>query len=391
MRQRLNTELRPYFDARHCLTVVDDLLLHGSRIVVPSSLQEETLEKIHQGHLGIQKCILRARTAVWWPGLSNSIKNLVRQCRECAEHSTQRREPLIPSPLPTYPWQKIGADLFQLDGAIYLLAVDYYSRYPEVVKLPTATSLTVISALKSIFSRHGIPEILRSDNGPQFDSADMVSFASSYGFYHDTSSPRYPQSNGQAERAVQTIKKLLKKSKDPYLSLLAYRSAPLQWCGYSPAELLMGRRLRTSLPQTQQSLIPSWSYLEQFRAKDECFKNQQKEHYDRRHRASVLPVLPDNTPVLVQTGSSRVPGTTISQADAPRSYLIQTSSGTVRRNRQHLIAVPVRDDPSSNQADVSLRQPVHPARSPIMTRSRTRQRKGDVEVLSDTNPGTSPD
>ena len=258
--------------------------------------------------------------------------------------------------------------------------VDYYSRFPEVIKLSSTTSPAVISSLKSLFSRYGIPEILRSDNGPQFDSSDMASFALSYGFYHDPSSPRYPQSNGQAERAVQTIKKLLKKSDDPYLSLLTYRSTPLQWCGYSPAELLMGRRLRTTLPQVQQSLVPQWPYLEQFQTQDRKYKQQQKENYDKRHRTSTLPELPDDTPVLVQTGNSRVPGTTLTQTDAPRSYLVQTSSGTVRRNRRHLVAIP---DSCPTPADAQ--RPLHPAqvRSPIMTRSRTRlcQRKGDVEEL----------
>ena len=91
--------------------------------------------------------------------------------------------------------------------------VDYFSRYPEVLQLTSTSWMSVISALKSVFSRHGIPEILRSDNGPQYSSAEFMSFASSYGFHHLMSSPKFPQSNGQAERAVQTIKNLLKKSR----------------------------------------------------------------------------------------------------------------------------------------------------------------------------------
>ena len=87
--------------------------------------------------------------------------------------------------------------------------------------------------------------MLRSDNGPQFDSDVMAAFASEYEFAHITSSPRYPQSNGLVERSIKTIKNLLKKADDPFLSLLVYRTSPLQWCGYSPSELLMGRRLCT--------------------------------------------------------------------------------------------------------------------------------------------------
>ena len=163
---------------------------------------------------------------------------------------------MIASPLPDYPWQKMGSDLFQLQGDHYLLVVDYFSRFPEVVKLSSTTARSVVVALKSIFARHGIPEILFSDNGPQYDSLEIETFASSYGFSHDTSSPHYPQSNGQAERTVQTVKRLLKKAEDPFLALLIYRSTPLSWCGLSPAELLMGRRVRANLPQTKQQLIP---------------------------------------------------------------------------------------------------------------------------------------
>jgi len=130
-----------------------------------------------------------------------------------------------------------------LDGATYLLVVDYYSRFPEVVQLRSTTSQSVINALKAIFARYGIPEILLSDNGPQYSSTEFSEFAANYGFVHVTSSPHYPQSNGLAERAVKTVKKLLKESTDQCLALLSYWTTPLPWCGLSPAELSQGRRL----------------------------------------------------------------------------------------------------------------------------------------------------
>jgi len=127
--------------------------------------------------------------------------------------------------------------------------------------LSSTTSATVIAALKSTFSRHGILEIVRSDNGPQYSSREFAKFASSHEFNHITSSPRFPQSNGQVERMVQTVKKTLKKSEDPYTALLSYRSTPLPWCGLSPAQLSMGRRIRTPIPQTNKQLVPKWTYL----------------------------------------------------------------------------------------------------------------------------------
>ena len=165
----------------------------------------------------------------------------------------------------------MATDLFQLDGSTYLLAVDYFSRYPEVIELTSTSSKAVISSLKAIFSCHGIPLVLMSDNGPQFDSSDMKQFANTYGFKHITSSPHYPQSNGLAERTVKTMKGLLKHTNDQYMALLSYRSTPLPWCNYSPAELLMGRKVKTDIPQTASQLTPQWHFLPDFK-QDKDFK-----------------------------------------------------------------------------------------------------------------------
>ena len=374
----ITSSLRPYWEARNKISVVDDLLLYGTRIVVPFPLQASTIEKIHRGHLGIQKCLSRAQTSVWWPGYSQQIKNAVVNCEQCAALSTNPREPLIPSVLPQYPWQVVGADIFQLADARYLLVVDYYSRYPEVIKLTTTTSTAVVNILKSIFSRHGIPEILRSDNGPQFDSQEMSAFASSYGFQLKPSSPHYPQSNGQAERAIRTVKRLLKKSGDPHMALLIYRSTPLNWCGYSPAELLMGRRLRSNLPLVREQLAPSWPYLSEFRCKDQEYKRKQKLNYDSRHRVRSLPCLPDNSPVYIRTKDKQVTGKVTTSTPEPRSYTVVTPNGQVRRNRHHLVPVPVDEVPpvtTSQESDTDTQSATIPQRptirSPIMTRSKT--------------------
>ena len=371
----ITPNLRPYFEAKCRLSVVNDLLLYGSRIVVPSLLQASTTEKIHRGHLGIQKCLSRAQTSVWWPGYSQQIKDAVANCEQCAALSTNSREPLIPSTLPLFPWQMVAADIFQLGDIHYLLVVDYFSRYPEVVKLTSTTSTAVVTILKSIFSRHGIPEVLRSDNGPQFDSQEMSAFASSYGFQHKTSSPHYSQSNGQAERAIKTVKRLLKKSSDPHMALLIYRSTPLSWCGYSPAELLMGRRLRANLPLVREQLTPNWSYLPEFRRKDQEYKRKQKLNYDSRHRVRSLPCLPDDTPVYVRTKDKQVTGNVTTNTSEPRSYDVVTPSGTVRRNRLHLVPIPTPLTASSSESETNSQPATVPQhsniRSPVMTRTRS--------------------
>ena len=148
---------------------------------------------------------------------------------------------MLSSELPEYPWQKLGSDLFELKGVHYLL-VDYFSRFIDISKMSSTTSASIISALKSTFSRYGIPSIFVSDNGPQYASKEFEQFTRSYNVQHINSSPHYQQGIALAERMVQTIKRLLSHSDDPYLAMLMYRSTPLPWCGYSPAELPMGRR-----------------------------------------------------------------------------------------------------------------------------------------------------
>ena len=163
------TELvRPYWEVRGELMLCNDLLLYNTCIVVSTSMQLEMLSKLHQGHQGIERCRQRAQISVWWPGISSQIEEWVKMCQRCTKVNQPRKEPLMPSALPTYPWQKVGTDLFVLKQANYLVVVNYFSRYPEVIKLTSTTSQSVIVALKSTFARHGIPEIVVSDNGPQY-------------------------------------------------------------------------------------------------------------------------------------------------------------------------------------------------------------------------------
>ena len=117
------------------------------------------------------------------------------------------------------------------------------------------TSAHTIQHLRSVFARHGIPEEIVTDNGTQFSSHDFKDFTKNNNIKHTTSSPLFPQSNGMAERSVQTVKRLIRSSRDPYEALLAYRTTPLE-NGYSPAQLLYSRQLRSNLPATIEQLHP---------------------------------------------------------------------------------------------------------------------------------------
>ena len=176
-----------------------------------------------------------------------------------------------------------GSDLFHFKGANYILAVDYFSRYPDICKLSNTTSYSIIEAQKTMFSQHGVPETIVSDNGPQYSSLEFAEFAKGYGFNHGTSSPYFQQSNEQAESTVQTVKNLLKDSTDHHMALLTYRSTPFQGCNLSPAKLLMGRRIRSNIPLIKDQLVPKWEFLEEFKNNNISVKENQKRVYDRRH------------------------------------------------------------------------------------------------------------
>ena len=285
-KRQVPAKVQPYWPVQGELTLNDDLLLHGHHIVVPPSLRKETLQRIHSRHQGIAKCSLQVTSAVWCPGVKQQLEDLIHRCPECSKTAQAHRQPLICTPLPQHPWEKVASDLlliFEMEGKTYLLMVDYFSRYVEVQTLSTTTSASVIKALKAVFPRHGIPTTLVSDNGPQYSPQEFTNFNREYNFTHITSSPRYPQSNGLVERMVRTVKSLLCKSSDLYSALLAYRSTPLPWCGYSPAELLMGRKIQSEIPQLSSTFIPEWSYLSVFRKKDQELKEHQKTDYNHHH------------------------------------------------------------------------------------------------------------
>ncbi|XP_036001498.1 uncharacterized protein K02A2.6-like [Fundulus heteroclitus] len=329
---------QPYLPFAGELTVQNGLLLLGCRLVIPKSLRLDILNKLHEGHLGITKCRERAKQSVWWPGLSKDLSKLVDNCDTCACERIQNKETMLASDLPSRPWCKVGADLFQLGKNQYLVLVDYFSRFFEIAKLSSTTSEAVIDHCKSIFARHGIPEIVRSDNGPQFASVAFQEFAQNWGFSHVTSSPHFPQSNGEVERAIRTIKSLLKKSSDPYLALMAYRASPLA-NGYSPTELLMGRKIRTTVPVIPSQLEPNRADLGKVRKTEKSYRLRQTQNYNRRHRAFDMPSLQPGDHVWVKDIRQR--GTVVSTAGTPRSYIVETPGGSLRRNRYHLSETPV--------------------------------------------------
>ncbi len=326
----LKPSMRDYYHFRDELAVLNGVILKGTRIVVPHSMRNEMLKIIHEGHLGTEKCRRRARSALYWPGMNDDIEIMTKQCAPCQKYQYQQtKEKLISHQKPAKPWIKLGADLFHFKGREYLLVVDYFSNYPEIALLEEATAECVITHMKSILARHGIPHTIITDNGPQFDNNKFRAFAAKYGFDHSTSSPTYAQSNGMAETGVKIVKRLLKKAaennEDPYLALLNYRSSPLE-CGKSPAELLMGRSLRTRLPKFDELLHAMCENSARAAA-----------NYDKN--AKNLQPLKEGETVRIRHNQQWEPlAKVIGEADTPRSYIVKTEAGNLlKRNRRHLL------------------------------------------------------
>lgn len=248
------------------------------------------------------------------------------------------KETMKPTPLPDLPWMEVASDIFDWEGEQYLLTIDYYSRYIEVDKLPDMSSSATIECLKAQFARHGIPEKLRSDNGPQYSSREFRDFCKEYGIEHTTSSPLYPQSHGEAERAVETVKRMWRKCKDKHLALLNYRTTQLKGLSFSPAQLLMSRRPRNKVTAARLVSQPKTVDIKDLKQSAAKEKATQQKYYDRK-AGQDLPALKPGDPVRMSPlpGFKQwLPATVLEHHSTPRSYVVEYHGRKYRRNRRNL-------------------------------------------------------
>lgn len=173
-KKSISSIMNHYFEYRHDFSIVNDLLLKDTRIVIPQSLQSEILSLIHAGHQGITKCRRRANGTVWWIGLHVQIEKMVNECNVCIERRRSTTQQHFEEDFSERPWQKIAADLFKSkSGRWYLIVTDYFSRYFEVFALTSLTEEVVIQKIKILNSRYGLPDSVRTDNGPQFSGKQL--------------------------------------------------------------------------------------------------------------------------------------------------------------------------------------------------------------------------
>ena len=247
-------ELKPYAVRKDELSVEDGCVLWGTRVVVPPQLRSQVIEEIHEGHPGMRRMKSFARSYVWWPGLDQELEKKVRMCLVCQE--TQKLPPKAsfhPWEWPEKPWSRLHIDhAGPVLGKTLLIVVDAHSKWIDAHIVSSTSANVTIEKLRSTFATHGLPQTIVSDNGPAFTAVEFQEFLKQNGVEHLRSTPYHPSSNGLAERAVQTVKRGVKRLTGTLEVRLArflfkYRVTPQTTTGIAPAELLMGRRLRTHL------------------------------------------------------------------------------------------------------------------------------------------------
>ena len=339
-RQAVPEVIRGYFPFRDELVVQDGLVFKYRRLVIPFSQQGEVLSQLHRSHIGLASIVRLARESVFWLGMYAQLREAILKCPVCLAHRpAQAREPLLSREVPDRPWQTVATDLFEMNGSTYSVLVDYYSSYVEVDRLPSPSSAQVIRTLSAHFARYGIPEVLVSDNGPQYASAEFSAFARELDIEHRTSSPTFPQSNGKAENAVKTVKNLWRKAldagQDPIWALLMWRNAPSESTGISPAQCMFGRPCRTFLPTARSTLSPNSP--NPVREAITHARARQAAYFDRGTRS--LRTLREGETVRMRLPgqSTWTPGICL-RSVADRSYLVRADNYVYRRNRRHLLA-----------------------------------------------------
>ncbi|KAL3213425.1 hypothetical protein MRX96_051690 [Rhipicephalus microplus] len=264
------------------------------------------------------------------------------------------RAPVHPWEASRNPWSRLHMDFAgPFQGQTFLIVVDSYSKWLEVIPTSSMTSQTVISALQKLFATHGLPDIIVSDNGAQFKSTEFREFLDSNLIRQVTSAPFHPSTNGQAERMVRTTKEglscIIQGNWARRLAdfTLQQHVTPHTTTGQSPAELLMGRKLSTMLDRLHPDRAPEKSTrLADSPSKPRTFQPE-------------YPVFARN----YAQGPLWIPAV-ISRATGPISYEVTAPDGRVLR--RHVDLLPRRTVGPTQTAGAELERP-QPERRPMST------------------------
>lgn len=335
---KLPKECRDFYKLKDDIYFETGLAFYGNKIIVPKSLRIYVLKLVHEGHPGICKCLKKARQLFYWPGLSKDIHDFIMSCRTCEKfRSANRHDKLLPHKVPNRRYAKVGTDILDFCGKFYLVIVDYFSHWLEILPLSDKTSGSVINAFQEVFSRFGYPEEIIADNNP-FNSFECHKYYKSKEISLVTSSPHYPRSNGMAEKAVHLSKMILGKAREDRVDyrnyVLNYNNTPLSTVNVSPSQILNSRRVRTLIPTRSECLEPK---VEKNIHKLLMLKKSVTEQNKLVRKKLVGYKVGDMIVHKTDNDKYWEKGIVVGKCKEPRSYWIKKGDDrTVRRNTKHL-------------------------------------------------------
>jgi hypothetical protein len=249
-----------FYKLRKDFSCEDNLLFYRDRIVIPNSLKHKIVKLLHNEHDGVVRMKLKCRMYFWWKNVDQDIENCVKQCFACQSCvNVPRKEITYQWEKTTYPFERIHLDFFYFKSSNFLLLVDSFSKFIEVWEMKKTDAYNVKNILRRFFSIFGLPDLVVADNGPPFNSSEFREFLHNNNIDYKNSPVYHPQSNGLAERAVQTIKNKLKKfcsdlkyknlntNQKLDLILFSYRNTPTTTTNKTPSELLFNYKQKTLL------------------------------------------------------------------------------------------------------------------------------------------------
>ena len=283
------------------LCYTNGVILRGDRLLIPDvelvpgsgSLQTAVIDAAHEGHQGEVKTKQLVRSKMWFPALDRKVQEKIKSCIPCqAATLTHTRDPLQPTKLPARPWQNVDLDFKgPLPGGEYLLvAIDEYSRYPEVEIVKSTSAQAMLPHLDKIFATHGFPDVIKTDGGPPFNGSNSHDFAKYLrwaGVRHKVVSPDDPEANGLVENFMKNLSKVWKIAKvenkcprqELYKFLRHYRATPHTTTDKAPAEILFNRPYKGRVPVYRPE-TPAQD--DDIRKKDDQAKQLQKHYKDRK-------------------------------------------------------------------------------------------------------------
>ena len=349
-RNDLDTSLQPYWEHRANLWTLDNVIMMKDRIVIPLPLRNEVLQTLHAAHQGTTSMNERAKSVVFWPGISVDIQKVRAECNSCNKNApSQARPPPIEPWIPATPFEAIACDYFHFRGWYYFVAADRLSGWTEQSRIKAENNNTgssgLCKAFRTLFSTFGVPIEISSDGGPEFTAMQTKEFFQRWGVRHRLSSAYHPSSNGRAELAVKATKRLLMENIGPsgdlntdkmVRALLTQRNTPDPTCKLSPAQILFGRPLRDTLPYINKSFMSftnpqiSSQWQEMWKLKEETMRDRYSNTlatlYD--HSRPLIPLKTgDQVFIQNQTGTS------------PRKWDRNGTVMEVKNNDQYLIKV----------------------------------------------------